>query len=65
VPFGKWGGRSLEEIPLEGLRSYIIYIEDKAKKDNKPLQGNVLDFINRASNHIAALENNYDPGFDQ
>ncbi len=37
--------------------NYINYIEDKAAKDNKPLQGNVLNFVNIASKYIADLEN--------
>lgn len=57
IPFGKFAKRSLEEISLDDLRSYVIYIEDKAHKDNKPITGNVLDFVQRATAHIAAFEN--------
>lgn len=57
VSFGKYAKRSLEEIPISDLRNYVEYIEGKAAKDGKPLQGQVLDFVERASAHIAAFEN--------
>lgn len=57
IPFGKYSKRALEEIQLDDLRSYINYIEGKAQKDGKPLSGQVLDFVERASAHIAAHEN--------
>lgn len=57
VPFGKFQKRSLEEIQLSDLRNYVDYIEGKAQKDGKPLTGAVLEFIERATAHIAAYEN--------
>lgn len=57
IPFGKYAKRSLEEIQLNDLRSYVEYIEGKAQKDGKPLSGPVLEFVERASAHIAAYEN--------
>lgn len=69
IPFGKWAKRSLEEVPLDELRSYVLYIQNKAEKEKKPISGQVLDFISRASNHIGAIETapdpSYDPGFDR
>lgn len=57
IPFGKYAKRGLEEIAIDDLRSYIIYIEEKAEKENKPIVGQVLDFVERASAYIAAFEN--------
>jgi len=57
IPFGKYAQRTLEEIDLRDLGNYINYIQDKAVKDKKPIQGAVLDFVNRATDYIAAIEN--------
>jgi phage recombination protein Bet len=61
IPFGKYAKRGLEEIEINDLRSYVNYLEDQAVKKSKPLQGQVLEFVERASNHIAAFEN-VEPG---
>jgi phage recombination protein Bet len=63
IPFGKFAKRGLDEIALEDLRKYVVYIENKAEKDGKPLQGQALDFIERATAHIAAFENGDAPDF--
>lgn len=63
IPFGKYAKRGLEEIALDDLRSYVAYIENKAQKDGKPLQGQVLEFVERAEAYIAAFENG-EPGSD-
>lgn len=57
IPFGKFQKRTLEEVGVGDLRSYIHYIESKAAKDGKPLTGKVLDFVERASEFISAFEN--------
>lgn len=57
VKFGKYNKRKLEEIDLSELRNYINYLESSAKKKGVPIQGQVLEFIERASSHIAAIEN--------
>lgn len=56
VPFGKFKQRSLEEIGVDELRSYVGYLENKAKKDNKAITGIVADFIHRASEYIGSFE---------
>lgn len=56
IPFGKFNKRKLDEVDVNDLRSYVDYIEKKAEKDNKPLQGNVLEFVERATAHIVAIE---------
>lgn len=57
VPFGKFIKRSLEEINLDEMKSYINYLESEAKKKGKPITGIVQDFIARADAYIGALEN--------
>ena len=56
IGFGKFKGRSLEELDAGQLRSYVAYIEDKAAADNKPLTGQVAEFVERATEYLAALE---------
>lgn len=57
IPFGKFQKRTLEEVGPDALRSYVDYIETKAAKDNKPITGQVKDFIDRAVEYIVAIEN--------
>lgn len=57
IPFGKYAQRSIEEIDTKALANYVIYIENKAHKDGRPLAGQVLDFVKRASAYLGALEN--------
>jgi phage recombination protein Bet len=57
IPFGKYAKRSLEEVSLDDLRSYVDYIERKALKDKQPIQGQVKEFVDRAVAHITAFEN--------
>ncbi len=56
VPMGKFKGLSLEEIPVEALRSYVNWIEGQAIEKKKPLQGDGLDFVERAVQYLVALE---------
>jgi len=56
IPFGKYAKRAIEEIDIKALRDYVDYIEKKAEKDGKPLTGQVLEFVERASDYLAALE---------
>jgi hypothetical protein len=57
IPFGKYSMKSLEEVGPDELRSYVLYLESRAKKDGKEIQGQVADFIDRASQYIGAFEN--------
>lgn len=56
IPFGKFGGRTLEEIDPKELESYIGYLESTADKKKVPITGAVKDFVDRATKHIIALE---------
>lgn len=49
--FGKYKGMPLESIPAIDVSGYIAYIENKAQRDDKPLQGQVLEFIKNANKY--------------
>lgn len=57
IPFGKYKQRSLEEVGADNLKEYVLYLEEKAKKDGKEITGAVNDFILRASEYIGSFEN--------
>lgn len=56
IPFGKYVKRTLDEIDVRDLANYVNYLENKAAKESQPIRGQVKDFIERASAHIAAFE---------
>jgi hypothetical protein len=56
VPFGKFNKRTLEQIPMKELEDYIIYLENKAKKEGKQITGVVKDFIERATDFLNSFE---------
>ena len=64
IPFGKYARRSLEEIDLGDLRSYVMYLEKKIEDSGKLADGNIRDFLDRATQHIAALENSVADSFE-
>lgn len=64
IPFGKFKQRSLEEIGPSELRSYVEYLEKKAKKDNKEITGVVADFIDRAFEYVCSFENQRGDAFE-
>jgi len=49
IPFGKFNGKTLEEIPVKDLLNYCEYIESEAKKKGKDISWQVSDFLHRAS----------------
>lgn len=61
IPFGKWRMKSLEQIMRDqgpsAISEYINYLEDSAAKQGKPIQGQVSDFITRASEFLGSWEN--------
>lgn len=57
IDFGKFAKRSLEDVGPKDLASYILYLEGSVEKTGKALSPKALDFIERASNYIAAFEN--------
>ncbi len=50
--FGKYKGQKLNEITIHDLAGYVAYIEESARRDNKPILGQVLSFMNAANRHI-------------
>lgn len=59
IPFGKFKFKTLEEVPMKDLEDYVIYLEDKAKKENKEIVGQVREFIDNAVNFINSFEQEY------
>jgi phage recombination protein Bet len=57
IPFGKYAKKSLEEIAIPDLKNYVDWLESNAIKKGQPLGAVQLEFIERACEHIAALEN--------
>lgn len=60
IPFGKFKQRSLEEVGPNDLRSYVEYLESKAKKDGQAIdpKGAVGEFIKRVEEYVGSFENN-------
>lgn len=62
ISFGQWKTRTLEDVAknfgLDKIASYIDYLEDTAKKKNKPIEGTVKEFIERAGEFLVAFEKN-------
>lgn len=56
IPFGKYKLRTLKELDLNDLRNYVNYIETKAQKEGKTIEGDVKDFLDRAIDHINEFE---------
>lgn len=56
IPFGKWNKRTIEEVPMHELKSYVTYLEKTAERDKKPITGVVKDFIERVEAHVIAFE---------
>lgn len=57
IPFGKFAKRTLEEVGVDALRSYVNYLENTAQKRGETIKGQVRDFIERAEAFIGAFEN--------
>jgi hypothetical protein len=47
IPFGKFKGKSLNEVPLGELTSYAKWLENNALATKKPLSTDAIDFIKR------------------
>lgn len=52
VTFGKFKGKKLGALDPYEVSSYVSYIERKAEEDNKPIVGQVLEFITNANKWI-------------
>lgn len=57
VHFGKkLAGKALKDIDLNDLQKYLDYLEDGAKKTNKPLDGAALDFYETAKAYLKSQD---------
>ena len=52
IQFGKFKGMKLSDVMDNDLASYVEYIEGQAKKDNKPINGKVAEFIKAVEDHL-------------
>ncbi len=50
VPFGKHKGKALRDV--EGLDNYVNWLVDKAANEGKVLQGQVKEFVDRATEFL-------------
>jgi phage recombination protein Bet len=50
--FGKFKGMAIADVPSDELSNYVTWLQDKAKRENKPIQGIVKDFIEAAEFQI-------------
>lgn len=59
IPFGKFANRTLEEVGVDALRSYVVYLEGKARKDGQEIDPNgvVGVFIKHVEDYVGAFEN--------
>lgn len=61
VPFGKWKGRTPEDIynvfgPYE-ISDYLSFLDRKAKEENKPLAPNIQEFVDIMTDLLGSKEN--------
>jgi len=40
IPFGKFQGKSIDDVPLNELQDYVSYLQKSAAKDKKPMNKN-------------------------
>lgn len=57
IPFGKFSGKTLAEVSEGELTGYIKYIKSEAAKQNKPIQGKVLEFIQAFEAYVEEKSN--------
>lgn len=56
VTFGKYKGQKLNDLDIYDLAQYVAYIERESADKNKPIQGQVLEFMNQATKLIESKE---------
>lgn len=61
IGFGKYRGYTLEEVPIKDHISYIQYLEENAEKTKKPISGPASEYLKRAEEFIANIENQVFP----
>jgi hypothetical protein len=53
VRFGTFKNKKLSEIDHMDIQKYILWLQDQAKKLNKPLQGDALEFVKIGESYIS------------
>lgn len=53
VSFGKYKGKSLQDMTTDEIVNYSLYLQNQASNANKPLGGGALDFVQQADAYIA------------
>lgn len=56
VSFGKFKGQPLNAIEDAEIANYMSYIEQKAREDNKPIQGKIAEFMGKADLWLRRFE---------
>jgi hypothetical protein len=56
VTFGKYKGQQLKDLDVYDLAQYVSYIERESAEKNKPIQGQVAEFMNQAIKFIETKE---------
>jgi hypothetical protein len=57
--FGKYKGQALSNFEVKELEGYVDYIVSAAKKDRKPIRGQVEEFINAVRAYAQSEQGNY------
>lgn len=64
IQFGKWRNRTLEQVARDhglhgkgSLGDYVVYLENAARDKRQALDGVAKEFVDRASEFIASMEN--------
>ena len=53
INFGKFKGKRLTEVGATQLKGYVMYLEDEARKENKPISGIAKTFIEKVAEYTA------------
>lgn len=61
ITFGKYKNKTMDEVGPNDIANYCEYIERKAKEDNKPIKGNVAEFLTLADSYLAGCTPAFDP----
>lgn len=56
VPFGRYQGKQLSDVPINDLADYVLWIEDDAQKNRKTLMGRQAEFVVAAKEYLEHYE---------
>ena len=63
IQFGKFKGKGFDELDPAGIKNYSEYIVRTAKDENKPIKGNVAEFLRLADEYLAGCDLPSEPPF--